>query len=217
LNADATPLMPVNAVIAAAPRDTAAGRATHVLRRGLSALFIAIWAGIIALALLNVSPWFQAAVLKSDSMLPSMRGGDVVVYREVDGVDPADLTVGRIITFQLKGDLVTHRLVAIEGGQLITQGDANEEVDPRPVAAEQVRGLYLFRVPFLGLALVFLRTPAGMAVVLGAIAVVVVSSVLINAIRRARGEAAGETASSRKEADREARALVASDQGGAPG
>jgi signal peptidase I len=198
LDANATSLIPAGAAAAAVPRGTAAGRAMPVLRRGSSALFIAIWAGMIVLALLNVSPWFQAAVLKSDSMLPAIRGGDVVVYREVRGVSPADLSVGRIVTFQLDGELVTHRLVGIDGGQLITQGDANEEVDPRPVAAEQVRGLYLFRVPFLGFALVFLRTPAGMAVVLGAIAVVVVGSVLINAIRRSRREAAGETASFRE-------------------
>ncbi|WP_203042831.1 signal peptidase I [Pimelobacter simplex] len=89
------------------------------------------------------------------SMRPAHPPGTLVVVRPVD---PEDLAVGDIVTYQLESGeetVVTHRIVAI-GNQLdgdlviTTRGDANEVVDKEPVKPVQVRGRLWYAVPYLG-------------------------------------------------------------------
>jgi signal peptidase len=97
----------------------------------------------------------------SGSMEPTFSAGDVIAVRSVE---PDDIRVGDIITFQpVSNDatLVTHRVVgvgfnSVDGAVLTTQGDANSTPDD-PIVAAQVRGLYLFHVPYLG----YLLAPLG--------------------------------------------------------
>jgi signal peptidase len=94
----------------------------------------------------------------SDSMTPTFRAGDLLVDRPADG--PATgLAVGDAITFKNGSDrqLITHRIVAVDRGptgiSFRTQGDANNAPDVRPVAPEQVVGIYSTRIPYAGYAL----------------------------------------------------------------
>lgn len=87
------------------------------------------------------------------SMSPTINPGDVITIRDIA---PEDLTVGDIVTFQPFSDdptLVTHRIVAMAVGPdqltFTTQGDANTARDD-PIIGEQIVGVYMYRVPFLG-------------------------------------------------------------------
>ncbi|WP_148415577.1 signal peptidase I [Haloferax sp. KTX1] len=107
----------------------------------------------------------------SGSMSPTFDAGDVVVVRDVP---PADISEGDIITYREAGsaitdertDRVTHRVVAVDrsGDSPVfrTKGDANEDVDSDPVAADRVVGRVWFHVPYLGLAAQFVQSGLGL-------------------------------------------------------
>jgi signal peptidase len=89
------------------------------------------------------------------SMRPELPPGTLVVVRQVD---PADIGVGTVITYQLESgqpDVVTHRVVAqgidADGDPVFsTQGDANDTPDKRWVRPVQVKGEVWYSAPHLG-------------------------------------------------------------------
>lgn len=96
----------------------------------------------------------QALTVLSGSMTPGIPVGSVVLVRPVD---PADLRVGDIATYQAepgKPVYITHRIVAVDtdrGRTTFTfKGDANRGADAKPVVPGQVRGELWFHVPYLG-------------------------------------------------------------------
>lgn len=96
----------------------------------------------------------DAFVVLSGSMEPVYDVGDIVF---VERVSPAAVGVGDVITFRLEPGsttLVTHRVIAVEetaaGPSFRTQGDANEDPDPAPVAAENLVGRVAFAMPLYG-------------------------------------------------------------------
>jgi signal peptidase len=98
----------------------------------------------------------QAMTVLSGSMTPGIPVGSIVVVRPID---PADLHVGDVATYQAvpgKPVYVTHRVVGIDRvGARTTytfKGDANRGADVTPVVAGQIRGRMWFHVPYLGRA-----------------------------------------------------------------
>jgi len=89
------------------------------------------------------------------SMEPTYRPGSLVVVRPVE---PESIHPGDAITYQLesgKPTVVTHRVVSrgVDGaGEIVfrTQGDANEDPDPRMVRPVQIKGEVWYSVPYLG-------------------------------------------------------------------
>lgn len=73
--------------------------------------------------------------------------GDVLV---VDGVSIDELKVGDVIVYDIKGQStpIVHRIVKIEGDQIITKGDHNPSYDPwKPT---KIHGRAVFVIPLLG-------------------------------------------------------------------
>jgi signal peptidase I len=89
------------------------------------------------------------------SMRPAMPPGTLVVVRPVD---PADIDVGSVITFQPREDdptVVTHRVIGQgfdASGDLAfqTRGDANDAPDAGMVRPYQIVGERWYFVPYLG-------------------------------------------------------------------
>ncbi|MBS7638197.1 signal peptidase I [Candidatus Bathyarchaeota archaeon] len=117
----------------------------------------------------SLTPLF---VVPSNSMSPTLSLGDLVLVR---GADPASLGVGDIIVFDVPPphdrytlSPVIHRVVdmRVENDRLHfkTKGDGLQSVDPWSLPAERVRGIYAFKIPYLGAPLLFLRTPIGLAI-----------------------------------------------------
>ncbi|SIT69957.1 signal peptidase I [Microbacterium sp. RU33B] len=123
---------------------------------GASVLVLVIGLAVLLQVVPRVLGGTSLTVL-TGSMQPTLVPGDVIAVR---AADPSDIRTGDIITFQpVSGDptLITHRVIGvgsntIDGRQFITQGDANDRPDP-PILAEQVMGVYMFRVPLIGHAL----------------------------------------------------------------
>ena len=88
------------------------------------------------------------------SMRPTMPPGTTVVVKPIDF---ADITVGDVITYQIRSgepDVVTHRVIGVnvtpDGVRLETQGDANPIADLELVREEQVRGKAWYWLPVIG-------------------------------------------------------------------
>lgn len=91
---------------------------------------------------------WDATTVSSGSMSPSLRTGDIAVFRAASD----DIAVGTIIRFDdADGRSIVHRVVeaSVEGGYQ-TKGDANAQEDADPVFVESVEGVLALVVPFIG-------------------------------------------------------------------
>lgn len=113
---------------------------------------------IIPMLYLVLSPDYLVLMVRSESMKPSFNMGDVVVLRAYEG---GELETGEVIAFEEQGNTVTHRMVSNDGGIIRTKGDAVEDVDNWELQSSQVKGIYLFKLPYLGYIAKFLRSKAG--------------------------------------------------------
>lgn len=100
--------------------------------------------------------------------IPSLKEGDIVSFME-----------GKVV--------VTHRIISIdtdENGETvyITKGDANN-IEDEPISADDIIGIYRFRIPKLGDFAMFLQKPLGMAVFIG---IPVCAFIVYDIIRRNR-------------------------------
>ncbi|HWH14742.1 MAG TPA: signal peptidase I [Miltoncostaeaceae bacterium] len=137
-------------------------RAAGAAGRGLAAGAVAALALATALALLA---GLRGLTVLSGSMAPAIGTGDVVLTRTV----PArTLAPGDVATFRDPGGsgrLITHRVLGIRVAdgrvEVVTRGDANTGVERWSIAADGRVGRVTARVPRLGRALAWTRTPGG--------------------------------------------------------
>ncbi len=132
---------------------------------------------IILLILFNVYNYINVKVLKNDlttikgyailevvsgSMEPTIKIGDIIV---IDTHSPK-YEINDIITFyDVNGSFVTHRIVDVNGGKMITKGDNNNSVD-QDMDIDYIVGKYLFKIPFLGAFLNVFRNPLYLGLIL---------------------------------------------------
>jgi len=127
------------------------------MRRVESASVAIVLALLLAVVALDLSG-HHLFVVTGASMEPAIAKGALAIVRPTI---PAALAVGDVVTFQHKGQVVTHRIAAIdEHGDarvFTTKGDANEVADPEPVAFDDQVGLLVAQMPFFGYLLGLLQ------------------------------------------------------------
>jgi len=140
---------------------------------------------VASLLFIYFSPDYGIYMVRSESMKPAIEMGDMVVTGPAGGVLSPEIGAGAIVTYEMGDDLVTHRVVAVDGSTLTTRGDAVEDPDAQPVAASQVVGVYLFRIPKLGYVHAFMHTRPGL-LLLFILAAVLVASIIREIVRGSR-------------------------------
>ncbi|MFC2056514.1 signal peptidase I [Chloroflexota bacterium] len=125
-----------------------------VLNRLVLAVLVLILAGF---AFLHLSPDYNLYMVRSESMRPAINMGDLIINGPVNG----EIKPGTIITYDYSKELITHRLYSIDGETLVTKGDAVEDADPWPVVPADVKGIFLFKIPYVGFLMNFIRTKLG--------------------------------------------------------
>ena len=127
----------------------------------------------------------------SGSMSPVFKTGSLIA------VKPGDMNtqyqVGDVITFHADDNaniIITHRVqeVTEQNGQraYVTKGDANDSADPTPVFQAQVIGQYAdFHLPYLGYEMNWVKTKAGMAVMLIVPGILLIFSPMVALFRMA--------------------------------
>lgn len=133
---------------------------------------------LVGVRVVGLTPY---AVL-SGSMEPVYHVGSLIYVRTVD---PDTIQVQTPITFTLNGNggvVATHRVVDVirdgSGYAFITKGDANQEPDGRPVKPENVIGVPVFSIPYLGYFSNWLQSGAGMIAGVALAAALLLSTLL---------------------------------------
>lgn len=107
------------------------------------------------------SPDYDMRLVRSESMKPAINMGDMVITGPLAGPLSGEVSPGAIVTYQRGEELVTHRVLSVDGDTLLTKGDAVEDPDPWAVTLSNVRGVYLFRIPYIGYVSNFVGTKFG--------------------------------------------------------
>ena len=100
------------------------------------------------------------SVVMSGSMEPELKVNDLVFVHSGDSYEKGD-----IVVYQDGSSLVIHRIIEKTGDKVITKGDANDVPD-RPVQVRDIKGRYTGRIPFVGVILLFLKSPAGFLIMI---------------------------------------------------
>ena len=114
----------------------------------------------------RVGKWLPLVVM-TDSMYPEIHSGDLIICQVKDA---EEVQVRDVISFfDPAGNgtsVVTHRVIEVknEDGRIafITQGDANNTADARPVPAEKLVGVYHTRIAGVGNVIMFMQTTQGL-------------------------------------------------------
>jgi len=159
------PIIPTDETAAAAASP--AGRSWQSLVvRVLSPLVLAVIAVIVlGLLAITIGPRFlpyQALVVRSGSMAPTIPTGSVVFYHKVAA---NQVKVGQVIVFSRPGqpsERVTHRVFRVATGPagryFVTKGDANGVADDWRVPAVGTGWVASFHVPVIGYVLADLQS-----------------------------------------------------------
>lgn len=103
---------------------------------------------------------YGLANVLSGSMEPTFSPGTLLLVKKTDSIEKGD-----IVVYQSGQSLVVHRVRAMDGDLVITQGDANNTSDD-PFFKEQIRGKVIAWIPYMGNIAEFLRNPAVVLVIL---------------------------------------------------
>ena len=104
---------------------------------------------------------YEVTVLKGKSMSPTLNEGDLIITSNFQG----KAKPGMIVTFPRNKEVIIHRIYSSAGENRIrTKGDAAKNPDPWLVPVSQIRGNYLFKVPYLGYVVSFMGSPLYSAV-----------------------------------------------------
>lgn len=121
---------------------------------------------------------FTPYAVISGSMEPKYPVGSMIY---VQAVEPSSIRPGDPITFVLNEDLLvaTHRVVEVlADGSFITKGDANSDIDGKPVHPNNLLGKPIFSIPYIGYLSVMLSTVQG-KVMLAVVALVLLISLAL--------------------------------------
>ena len=107
----------------------------------------------------------KAFVIISGSMIPTIQIGDIVVLN-----DDVNAAIDNIIGFRNKtSTVIVHRVInekENEGDvQYQTKGDNNNVADIDWVKKDDIEGIYIFKIPFIGKILMFLYNHLALVVV----------------------------------------------------
>lgn len=103
---------------------------------------------------------YGIANVLTGSMEPTFSPGTLLLVKETNSIEKGD-----IVVYQSGQSLVVHRVRALDGDLIITQGDANNTPD-EPFFKDQVKGKVIAWLPHVGTIAELLRTPAAVLLIL---------------------------------------------------
>ena len=103
---------------------------------------------------------FGASVILSPSMEPVLNVNDLVFVTKADSFQEGD-----IVVYQEGNMLIIHRIISIDGDNVITKGDANNVADD-PIQTDDILAKYSFRIPLVGMIVKYIRTVPGTLLIL---------------------------------------------------
>ena len=99
-------------------------------------------------------------VVTGQSMEPTLRADDLAIVREAPSYGRGDAVAYRSSHL---GQIVLHRIVEVEDGRFVLQGDNNDFLDADHPRSSDVIGRLWVRIPKAGFFVSYLRSPVGLA------------------------------------------------------
>ena len=132
-----------------------------IRRAGLLACAFAVALGCVAAIGVHLyREGYRAYIVHTGSMTGTYNEGALVIDKPVT----APIKVGEVITFLhsgLSSDVVTHRVINLDGGTIQTKGDANPTPDTWHIRHNQVKGVVTASIPDGGYVAYFFKQRAG--------------------------------------------------------
>ena len=87
---------------------------------------------------------FRTYKIGSGSMEPFLKVNDTIIVKNSDNYQIND-----IITYQNDKEYITHRIISINNGEIITKGDANNKED-EPITKDRIVGKLIYKFHLFG-------------------------------------------------------------------
>ncbi len=104
---------------------------------------------------------YEPIVILSNSMSLIFSKGDVVIYKKIDEKDLSTIPINSIIIYTIDNQNIAHRIInRVEEGNTVyyqTKGDNNNVPDSKLVAINQIKGIYVFHIKYIGFLSVWLN------------------------------------------------------------
>jgi signal peptidase len=148
----------------------------------LFAGLVAVW---IAFAPTRIGGQASYVMVNGISMEPNYHTGDLVIVRKAQAYQ-----VGDVVTYRdaEMGAYVIHRIIGIEQGRYILQGDNNSWIDAYHPTHDEIAGRQWVHALQLGKAMQWLRTPIHMALSIVLLGGVFMASTLTKSPKGAKGK-----------------------------
>ncbi len=151
----------------------------HFLTNTVIVIVVAFMALLYVPRIMGISPY----VVLSGSMEPTYHVGSLIfVNKNFDSIE-----VGDPITFQISSStLVTHRVIEVDQEAMLytTKGDANNTADGSKVAYDNIVGVPMFTIPYLGYVAVFAISFNGKIILGSVVALMILLSYLADMYRK---------------------------------
>lgn len=151
----------------------------HYITNFVIIIIVAFMALLYVPRIAGITPY----VVLSGSMEPAYHVGSLIfVNKNFDSIE-----VGDPITFYVSNNtLVTHRVVDIDTQRMLytTKGDANNTPDGSLVAYNNIVGVPLFTIPYLGYVAVFAISFNGKIVLASLVALMILLSYLADMVKK---------------------------------
>ena len=105
---------------------------------------------------------YEPIAIVSNSMQPSFSRGDVLVYVKLSGDDLKSIKNNSIIVYSIDNQNIAHRVVEViqnDNGSVSyrTKGDNNNSPDSQLVETNQIKGVYVLHIKYVGFPSVWLH------------------------------------------------------------
>lgn len=152
----------------------------------LFTVFVLFLLGIFALSIystLQKNSQFNVFTVLSGSMRPTFNEGDLIFVKK-----EKDYKVKDIVTFSsIDQAVITHRIVGEnEDGTYKTKGDYNSAADITPLEKDLIIGKYIFKIPWLGWVINFVKSKAGLIIAVIIPSLIIVGMEIRNIITEAK-------------------------------
>lgn len=137
----------------------------------------------------------QMYFIRSGSMRPYLEIGDVIVSEKYDGGELSAGEDGDVVTYygDVEGrvELITHRVISVDGDTVITQGDDNNTADA-PITKDEIEAVMVYKTVIIDDIYGVISTTWGFwLLIFTPIALLIVSEVisLVKEIKKEKQEA----------------------------
>lgn len=156
---------------------------TNPKKRGVGRILLILLIGVVFG--FGVYTWLSSSVIGNQMPMPFGVGIGVVVTGSMEpelSIDDVIVVksaptyrVGDVVVYQQRNILVVHKIIAVDGTSVTTQGTANNVADA-PIHVSAIKGRVWFHIDGAGRVVAWLRSPIGSLIVLAFAAWMLVKS-----------------------------------------